>query len=178
MSKNHTYVEDIVRLLLRPHSNSLGRRMILRELRQQRRRNDPNIPHEFDASVQSSYEQYCRDSLVFQKSGKAASEALFHWPEGKGAGIWALIDPDRARKWLEWRKKWRKLARKEALKALSKDLSKNERQCLRRMEKKEKDKMLDEVLEKNPKFAEWWQTEWERRETALANLDIGTIDLP
>jgi hypothetical protein len=57
------------------------------------------IPKTFDSTVQAAYQFYCQDSQEFKKRDVDFSEALFSWPEGKGAGVWAL-NRDNARQWI------------------------------------------------------------------------------
>ena len=49
--------------------------------------------------VQSAFNQYCSQSLVFRKRGGQPEEELFYSVGGKGSGIWA-VRRDGAREWL------------------------------------------------------------------------------
>lgn len=92
LRREHPYVEDIAYVLL-PHENGMSRRKVLEELESQRKRDGLPIPPKFEQAVQSSYNQHCVDSAVFQRRNKPPSEALFHTPR---RGIWALTPHTRA----------------------------------------------------------------------------------
>lgn len=104
--KKHTYVEDLIRLLL-SYKGVLSRRMVLDMLEQQRKKDGLPIPPNFDAAVQSAYNQNCVDSAAFSKRKLPDSEAPFFWPEGPGSGKWA-VDSERAQKWFRNRQRHRK----------------------------------------------------------------------
>ena len=99
--QKHTYVEDLMRLLL-PRRDGLPRSVVLDRLERQRRNDGLPIPKSFEQAVQSAYNQNCVDSAVFKKRGLPSSAAPFFSPEGAGSGIWA-VDPERAEKWLRKR---------------------------------------------------------------------------
>ena len=101
--KEHTYVEDLMRLLL-PCRDGLRRSIILDRLEKQRKKDGLPIPEKFEQAVQSAYNQNCVDSAVFKKRGLPNSAAPFFSPEGSGSGIWA-VDPERAEKWLRRRRR-------------------------------------------------------------------------
>ena len=86
--RDNPYVLDLIRVLI-PHPRGLRRPLVLDLLHRSRRERSLPIPTEFDATVQSAFQQHCADSAVFKKKGKPQLEALFCWPDGKGAGKWA-----------------------------------------------------------------------------------------
>ncbi len=104
--KEHTYVEDLIRLLL-PYKDGLSRGIVLDWLERQRKEDGLPIPVTFEKAVQSAYNQNCADSAVFRKRSLPASEAPFYSPGGSGSGKWA-VDPERAEKWLRKRKNSRR----------------------------------------------------------------------
>jgi len=57
------------------------------------------IPRTYEAIIQRTLQQYCPHSKVFDGN---PDHALFLWPDGPGAGIWALNEPVVAR-FLRWR---------------------------------------------------------------------------
>jgi hypothetical protein len=94
--RDNPYVLD----LILPHRRGLRRPLVLDLLHKSRRDRNLPIPSNFDETVQSVFQQHCADSAVFKKKGKLQSEALFYWPDGKGAGKWAIY-ADRAEVWLK-----------------------------------------------------------------------------
>ena len=103
MRQEHTYVEDLMRLLV-PHKDGLRRSIVLDRLERQRRNDGLPIPKNFEQAVQSAYNQNCVDSAVFKKRGLPNSAAPFFSPEGSGSGTWA-VDPERAEQWLRKRRR-------------------------------------------------------------------------
>lgn len=101
--REHTYVADLIRLLL-PHKHGLSRGLVLHRLERQRHDTRLPIPPRFEEAVQSAYNQNCVDSSVFRRRGLPESEAPFYSPGGKGSGTWA-VNPERARNWLEKRRR-------------------------------------------------------------------------
>jgi hypothetical protein len=97
--RNHPYVGDLIRTLW-PYENGLRRPMVMHELERQRRKAGLPIPASFEEAVQSSYNQYSIDSVVFRKRNRPDSEALFYSPDGKGSGKWA-VHRERASLWLK-----------------------------------------------------------------------------
>ena len=100
--QEHTYVEDLIRLLL-PCKDGLRRSLVLERLERQRRNDGLPIPKNFVQAVQSAYNRNCVDSAVFKKRGLPNSAAPFFSPGGSGSGLWA-VDPERAEKWLRKRR--------------------------------------------------------------------------
>lgn len=87
--RKHSYVVDLVEVL-KPHPNGLPRRVVLNTLKQKRKANDLPIPPKFEEAVQSVYNQYSVDSLVYKKRKAPRFDGLFFSPYGKGSGIWAV----------------------------------------------------------------------------------------
>lgn len=92
LRRQQPYVVDIVSVLL-PHEDGVNRQKVLEELENQRKRDGLPIPPKFEQAVQSSYNQHCVDSAVFQRRNRPPSEALFHTPR---RGTWALTPHTRA----------------------------------------------------------------------------------
>jgi hypothetical protein len=85
----HPYVFDLIKVLA-PYPKC-RRGYVLDMLWRNRKDAGLTIPPKFEASAQRALEYYCRESDVFKKRKVAPTEALFCWPEGKGAGVWGLI---------------------------------------------------------------------------------------
>jgi hypothetical protein len=58
-----------------------------------------SVPRTYEAIIQRTLQHYCPQSKVFDGN---PDHALFLWPDGAGAGIWALNEPVTAR-FLQWR---------------------------------------------------------------------------
>lgn len=97
--QRHPYVGDLIGVLL-PYPGGLRRQLALYELEKQRKQEGLPIPAAFKAAVQSSYNHYSEDSVIFRKRRAANAEALFYAPGGKGSGRWA-VHPERALSWLK-----------------------------------------------------------------------------
>ena len=97
--KGHTYVEDLIRILLPRKDRGLPRSIVIDQLKRQRRQAGLPVPATFEEAVQSAYNQNCVDSDVFRKRNLSNSAAPFFSPGGSGSGIWA-VDPERAQEWL------------------------------------------------------------------------------
>jgi hypothetical protein len=85
----HPYVFDLIKVLAT--SAKSPRMSVIDRLHANRKNAGLPIPEKFDSVVQAQCNYYCRDSDVFKKRGAPPSDALFSWPNGKGAGVWALI---------------------------------------------------------------------------------------
>lgn len=105
LRKEHTYVEDMIKLLL-PRRNGMRRLHVIDDLEKQRQELGLPIPKKFEQTVQSAYNQNCIDSAVFQRRLRQHPDlvAPFHSPGGKGSGKWA-VNPELARDWLKRRKR-------------------------------------------------------------------------
>ena len=99
--KKHSYVADLIRLLM-PREHGMSRQMVLHDLERRRRKEGLPIPLKFEEAVQSSYNHFSADSLVFKKRGGRPDEALFYSPDGKGSGQWA-VNREIAAAWLQAR---------------------------------------------------------------------------
>lgn len=91
-------VRDLIEVLVR-YKNGLGRSWVIDEIEKRRRAKGLAIPPKFEASIQSAYNQHSVDSAVWRKRGSPEADGLFHSPEGKGSGKWAVY-PDKAADWL------------------------------------------------------------------------------
>ena len=98
LRRQHPYLMDLIEVL-QPYPRGLSRQIVLHTLEKQRQRDGLPIPPKFEQAVQSVYNRYCVDSLVFIRRKAPLSEGLFHSPGGKGSGIWA-VHPERAAAWL------------------------------------------------------------------------------
>jgi hypothetical protein len=85
----YPYVFDLIRVLA-PYKK-LRRTIALDAMWRARKNAGLVIPPSFDSSVQAALQYYCPESNVFKKRGAQPSEALFRWPDGAGAGVWAVI---------------------------------------------------------------------------------------
>jgi hypothetical protein len=94
----YPYVLDLITVLAPYQKCTRG--FVLDMLWRNRKDAGLPIPPEFEASAQRALEYYCRDSDVFKKRKVAPIEALFCWPKGKGAGVWALIH-ENAKVWVK-----------------------------------------------------------------------------
>ena len=101
--KGHTYVEDLIRILLSRKNRGMARSIVVDQLKRQRRQAGLPVPAAFEEAVQSAYNQNCVDSDVFRKRNLPNSAAPFFSPGGSGLGIWA-VDLERVQ---EWRRKRR-----------------------------------------------------------------------
>lgn len=84
----HPYVFDLIRVLAA--YRRLKRKFALDAMWRTRRDAGLVIPPTFDSSVQAALQYYCAESQVFKRRGASANEALFRWPEGPRAGVWAV----------------------------------------------------------------------------------------
>jgi hypothetical protein len=85
----HPYVFDLIKVLA-PH-RKVKRSIALDAMWRTRKNAGLPIPPSFDNSVQAALQYYCAESQVFKKRGAQAAEALFRWPDGPGAGVWAVV---------------------------------------------------------------------------------------
>jgi len=93
----HPYVFDLIRVLA-PYPK-LKRTIALDAMWRTRKDAGLPIPKSFDNSVQAALQYYCEESQVFKRRGGEPGEALFRWPDGPGAGVWALVR-ETARPWV------------------------------------------------------------------------------
>ena len=89
LRKGHTYVEDLIRVLL-PHKGGLTRGMVLHILEKNRRDVGLPIPPKFENAVQRAFNQNCLGYSGFDKRNLSDVEAPFYAPGGKGSGVWAV----------------------------------------------------------------------------------------
>jgi hypothetical protein len=94
----HPYVFDLIKVLA-PYPR-LKRTIALDAMWRTRKDAGLPIPRTFDSSVQAALQYYCAESKVFKRRGGLPGEALFRWPDGPGAGIWAVVR-ETARPWVQ-----------------------------------------------------------------------------
>lgn len=94
----HPYVFDLIKVLA-PY-RKLKRTIALDAMWRTRKDAGLPIPPSFNNSVQAALQYYCAESQIFKKRGGEPNEALFRWPDGAGAGVWAVIR-ETARPWVE-----------------------------------------------------------------------------
>ena len=93
----HLYLLDLIRVL-RPHPAGLRRWSIMRAIRRNREAAGLPIPQKFEDAVERVFRNRCADSENFKKRETSPEKALFHWPQGKLGGVWAVY-PERADAW-------------------------------------------------------------------------------
>jgi hypothetical protein len=91
--QENPYVLYLIAVLM-PHKEGLERQHVISEIERRRRQNGLAIPDKLEQTVQSAFQGHSSQSAAFRGSAD-----LFHWPKGKGSGIWAVYQ-DRATKWL------------------------------------------------------------------------------
>lgn len=101
LRQRNPWAADLIRQLL-PYPQGRHRRLVISALEAERTSKGLPVPKQFEATVQSAYNQHCLDSAVFQKSGRSLSEGLFYSPHGKGSGYWA-VDRVKVPAWLRSR---------------------------------------------------------------------------
>jgi hypothetical protein len=94
----HPYVFDLIKVLA-PYPK-LRRTIALDAIWRTRKDAGLPIPRTFDSSVQAALQYYCEESKVFKARGGLPAEALFRWPDGPGAGVWAVVR-ETARPWVQ-----------------------------------------------------------------------------
>jgi hypothetical protein len=98
-SPEQLYLLDLIRVL-RPHPAGLRRWSIMRAIRKNRETAGLPISQKMEDAVERVFRNHCADSENFKKREGAPDKALFHWPQGKLGGVWAVY-PDRAEAWLK-----------------------------------------------------------------------------
>ena len=93
------YLLELITVLKR-HPAGLRRWSIMRTIRKNRELAGLPIPQKMEDTVENIFRSRCADSDSFKKRGRAPETALFHWPQGKLGGVWAVY-PDRAEAWLK-----------------------------------------------------------------------------
>jgi hypothetical protein len=86
--------------VLRRHPAGLRRWSIMRTIRKNRELAGTPIPQKMEDDIEQVFRSHCADSESFKKRDRAPETALFHWPQGKVGGVWAVY-PDRAEAWLK-----------------------------------------------------------------------------
>ncbi len=95
----HLYLLDLIEVLL-PHPAGLRRWAIMRAIRKIHQSAERPISQKFEDGVERVFRNHCADSVIFKKRNIAPENALFHWPQGKAAGLWA-VHPDKAEAFLK-----------------------------------------------------------------------------
>ena len=97
--KDHQWVADLIRVLA-PHKFGLQRQRVLAAMWALRGPNPRlNVPKKFESTVQSALNRHCAESVTFKLTPE---DGIFHWPQGKGEGVWA-VHTDLASAWLKAR---------------------------------------------------------------------------
>jgi hypothetical protein len=90
--------DDIIEAL-RGLRGRAPRLSVVEAVYEMRKARSDSVPRTYQEIIQRTLQQYCPQSRVFDGN---LEHALFLWPEGPGAGIWALNEPVVAR-FIEWR---------------------------------------------------------------------------
>jgi len=101
MRRENPWVLDIIGVLY-PHRGGLHRRLVIAELWRKRGEKGLNMPKAFEQAVQSAFQGYAGEYATFR--GKSDADDLFHAPQGKGAGVWA-VRQERVEAWLRAKRK-------------------------------------------------------------------------
>jgi len=91
--RDNPYVVDLIEALA-PHPEGLERLHVIRDVGRLRRKKNLPMPKRLEETVQSAFQGYSSQSAAFRGGAD-----LFHWPRGKGTGIWA-VHLERAKAWL------------------------------------------------------------------------------
>jgi enoyl reductase-like protein len=95
----HHYLLDLIEVLL-PHPAGLRRWAIMRAMRKIHQSAERPISQKFEDEIERVFRNHCGDSANFKKRKFPPEKALFHWPQGKAAGLWAVY-PDKAEAFLK-----------------------------------------------------------------------------
>ena len=98
-STDHLYLLDLVKVL-RPHPAGLRRWSVMRRIRACREAAGLPIAQRMEDEVERAFRNHCADSEKSRRHDTAPHTALFHWPQGKLAGVWG-VHTDRADAWLK-----------------------------------------------------------------------------
>lgn len=99
---DNPWVLDLIRVL-HPHERGLRRTIVCDIVRNNRRRRGHAMPDRVEETIQSAFQRHCVHSQVFRKTKTPSEEGIFHWPNGAGAGVWAVYR-DKALSWLQVRR--------------------------------------------------------------------------
>ena len=94
---NH-YVLDLIQVL-QAYPGGRRRWSIMQAIRTNRRKAALRIPHQIEDDVERAFLENCADAESFKKRNRTPAHALFYWPQGKAAGMWAVY-PDRVAAWM------------------------------------------------------------------------------
>ena len=96
---DRSYLLDLIRVLT-PHRGGLRRWAIMRAIRKNREMAGLPIPQKIEDGVERMFRRHCEESDQLKKREGSVQSALFHWPQGKTGGLWAVY-ADRAEAWLK-----------------------------------------------------------------------------
>ena len=97
--EDRLYLLELIRVLSR-HPAGLRRWSIMRTIRKNREAAGLPIHQRMEDAVERVFRNHSADSEHLKNRHRAPATALFHWPQGKRGGIWAVY-PDRAEAWLK-----------------------------------------------------------------------------
>jgi hypothetical protein len=95
---DNQYVLDLIQVL-RGYPGGRRRWSIMQAIRANRRNAGLGIPHQIEDSIERAFLEHCADAEKFKNRNRAPESALFHWPQGKAAGMWAVYS-DQIDAWL------------------------------------------------------------------------------
>jgi hypothetical protein len=96
--EDRLHLLELIRVLSR-HPAGLRRWSIMRTIRKNREVAGLPIPQRMEDAVERVFRNHSADS-EHKNRHRAPDTALFHWPQGKRGGVWA-VHPDRAEAWLK-----------------------------------------------------------------------------
>jgi hypothetical protein len=99
LRNENPYVLHLIRVLWPFAEGGLIRRYAIERVWRLRNGVGVRMPEEFEATVQSAYNNHCEKSDVFVRRNAKLEEALFYPVGRKGSGRWA-VDRSRAEAWL------------------------------------------------------------------------------
>src|SRR6266853_5194672 len=86
---DNQYVLDLIQVL-RGYPRGRRRWSIMQAIRANRRSVGFAIPHQIEDNVERVFLEHCADAEKFKNRSRGPENALFHWPQGKAAGMWAV----------------------------------------------------------------------------------------
>ena len=99
LEEDRLYLLELIGVLSR-HPAGLRRWSIMRTIRKNREAAGLPIGQRMEDAVERVFRSHSADSKHFKNRHRAPDTALFHWPQGKSGGVWAVY-PDRAEAWLK-----------------------------------------------------------------------------
>jgi hypothetical protein len=100
LRNENPHVMHLIRILWPFAEGGLIRRYAIERVWRLRNGVGVRMPKEFEAAVQSAFNNYCEKSDVFVRRNAKVEEALFYPVGRKGSGRWA-VDRNRAEAWLK-----------------------------------------------------------------------------